>query len=213
MMFSNETIIALYKETLANGEDPIRQIKSLAKSNGVKATFIKKILADAGLEVPEHIPTGPMKKDDVKEQKKEDDFSMADADYELQESGEEIPKAAGCLKTRNGSCEGCDDTDLCFEYERPKIITMEPRKAAVINEDFEAAVQGMIKESEGKSPITRQESKEDLASIPEPVIRHLTIAVEALIGEAVMLEREAKLKREEAESINAFLGRDYDKKR
>ncbi|MBP3784583.1 MAG: hypothetical protein J6I68_15160 [Butyrivibrio sp.] len=62
MLMDKETIINLYKESFEKG-DPVKQIKSLAKANNVKATFIKKILSDAGLEVPDHIPTDPMKKD------------------------------------------------------------------------------------------------------------------------------------------------------
>lgn len=61
MIMANETIIELYKKALEDG-NPARQIKSLAKTNNVKATVIKNILIDAGLDVPDHIPTGPMKK-------------------------------------------------------------------------------------------------------------------------------------------------------
>ena len=60
MLMSKETIVMLYKKALEDG-DPVRQIKSLAKTNGVKATVIKNILIEEGLEVPEKIPTGPMK--------------------------------------------------------------------------------------------------------------------------------------------------------
>ena len=60
MLMSKETIVMLYKKSLEDG-DPVRQIKSLAKTNGVKATAIKNILIEEGLEVPEKIPTGPMK--------------------------------------------------------------------------------------------------------------------------------------------------------
>lgn len=101
MLIEKEMIIDLYKEALENG-DPVKQIKSLAKANNVKATFIKKILSDAGLEVPEHIPTGPMKKTPVIE------------------AADPVPGEAG--------------------YKE--------RKAAVINEDFEEAVQDMIAKSE-----------------------------------------------------------------
>ena len=51
----------LYKKAQEDG-DAVRQIKSLAKANNVKATVIKNILVEAGLNVPDHIPTGPMKK-------------------------------------------------------------------------------------------------------------------------------------------------------
>lgn len=64
MIMSKETILGLYKEALDNG-DPVKQIKSLAKANGVKATLIKAILSDAGYEVPDHIPTGPLKKEET----------------------------------------------------------------------------------------------------------------------------------------------------
>lgn len=60
MLMPRETIVMLYKKALEDG-DPVRQIKSLAKTNGVKATVIKNILIEEGLEVPEKIPTGPMK--------------------------------------------------------------------------------------------------------------------------------------------------------
>lgn len=60
MLMSKETIVMLYKKALEDG-DPVRQIKSLAKTNGVKATVIKNILIEEGLEVPEKIPTGPIK--------------------------------------------------------------------------------------------------------------------------------------------------------
>lgn len=60
MLMSKETIVMLYKKALEEG-DPVRQIKSLAKTNGVKATVIKNLLIEEGLEVPEKIPTGPMK--------------------------------------------------------------------------------------------------------------------------------------------------------
>lgn len=56
-----ETIVMLYKKAQEDG-DAVRQIKSLAKANNVKATVIKNILVEAGLNVPDHIPTGPMKK-------------------------------------------------------------------------------------------------------------------------------------------------------
>ena len=114
MLMSNETIVALYKEADENG-DPIRQIKSLAKANGVKATVIKKILYDAGLEVPEKIPTGPMKKDEspIKAAVINEDF-----ENEIQKMVKESKDKKGCLKDRTGSCEACDDTDNCFEYEK-----------------------------------------------------------------------------------------------
>ena len=60
MLMSKETIVMLYKKALEDG-DPVRQIKSLAKANNVKATAIKNILIEEGLEVPEKIPTGPIK--------------------------------------------------------------------------------------------------------------------------------------------------------
>lgn len=156
MLMTKETIIALYKESQTNGMDPVREIKSLAKSNEVKATVIKNILIDAGCDVPEHIPTGPIKKEI--------------------EAADPVPGEVGYRE----------------------------RKAAVINEDFEAAVQDMIEE---KSPTTRQELKERLASIPEPVVRHLSITLEALRAEAESLEKEAAAKRDEYETIKAFLGR------
>lgn len=155
MLMTKETIIALYKESQTNGMDPVREIKSLAKSNEVKATVIKNILIDAGCDVPEHIPTGPIKKEI--------------------EAADPVPGEVGYRE----------------------------RKAAVIDEDFEAAVQDMIE----KSPITRQESKERLASIPEPVVRHLSITLEALRAEAESLEKEAAAKRDEYETIKAFLER------
>lgn len=43
MLMTKETIIALYKESQTNGMDPVREIKSLAKTNEVKATVIKNI--------------------------------------------------------------------------------------------------------------------------------------------------------------------------
>ena len=63
MLMSKETIVMLYKKALEDG-DPVRQIKSLAKTNGVKATVIKNILIEEGLEVPEKIPTGPIKREE-----------------------------------------------------------------------------------------------------------------------------------------------------
>ena len=63
MLMSKETIVMLYKKALEDG-DPVRQIKSLAKTNGVKATAIKNILIEEGLEVPEKIPTGPIKREE-----------------------------------------------------------------------------------------------------------------------------------------------------
>ena len=112
MLMDKETIINLYKESFDKG-DPVKQIKSLAKANNVKATFIKKILSDAGLEVPDYIPTGPMKKDA----------------HEI-EAADPVPGEIG--------------------YKE--------RKAAVINEDFEEAVQDMIakSESENKAAEERQ---------------------------------------------------------
>ena len=103
MLMPRETIVMLYKKALEDG-DPVRQIKSLAKANNVKATAIKNILIEEGLEVPEKIPTGPMKK--------------------MIEAADPVPGEVGY-------------------------------KAAVINEDFEAAVQEMTGEIEEPKPDRR----------------------------------------------------------
>ena len=103
MLMPRETIVMLYKKALEDG-DPVRQIKSLAKANNVKATAIKNILIKEGLEVPEKIPTGPMKKEI--------------------EAADPVPGEVGY-------------------------------KAAVINEDFEAAVQEMTGEIEEPKPDRR----------------------------------------------------------
>lgn len=103
MLMPRETIVMLYKKALEDG-DPVRQIKSLAKANNVKATAIKNILIEEGLEVPEKIPTGPMKKEI--------------------EAADPVPGEVGY-------------------------------KAAVINEDFEAAVQEMTGEIEEPKPDRR----------------------------------------------------------
>ena len=103
MLMPRETIVMLYKKALEDG-DPVRQIKSLAKANNVKATVIKNILIEEGLEVPEKIPTGPMKKEI--------------------EAADPVPGEVGY-------------------------------KAAVINEDFEAAVQEMTGEIEEPKPDRR----------------------------------------------------------
>lgn len=97
MIMPKETIIMLYKKAQEDG-DAVRQIKSLAKANNVKATAIKNILIEAGLDVPDHIPTGPMKKSPM-----------------VIEAADPVPGEAG--------------------YQE--------RKAAVINEDFEATVDDM----------------------------------------------------------------------
>ena len=47
MLMPRETIVMLYKKSLEDG-DPVRQIKSLAKANNVKATAIKNILIEEG---------------------------------------------------------------------------------------------------------------------------------------------------------------------
>ena len=103
MLMPRETIVMLYKKALEDG-DPVRQIKSLAKANNVKATAIKNILIEEGLEVPEKIPTGPMKK--------------------MIEAADPVPGEVGY-------------------------------KAAVVNEDFEAAVQEMTGEIEEPKPDRR----------------------------------------------------------
>lgn len=103
MLMPRETIVMLYKKSLEDG-DPVRQIKSLAKANNVKATAIKNILIEEGLEVPEKIPTGPMKKEI--------------------EAADPVPGEVGY-------------------------------KAAVVNEDFEAAVQDMTGEIEEPKPDRR----------------------------------------------------------
>ena len=103
MLMPRETIVMLYKKALEDG-DPVRQIKSLAKANNVKATAIKNILIEEGLEVPEKIPTGPMKKEI--------------------EAADPVPGEVGY-------------------------------KAAVVNEDFEAAVQEMTGEIEEPKPDRR----------------------------------------------------------
>ena len=103
MLMPRETIVMLYKKALEDG-DPVRQIKSLAKANNVKATAVKNILIEEGLEVPEKIPTGPMKK--------------------MIEAADPVPGEVGY-------------------------------KAAVINEDFEAAVQEMTGEIEEPKPDRR----------------------------------------------------------
>ena len=103
MLMPRETIVMLYKKALEDG-DPVRQIKSLAKANNVKATAIKNILIEEGLEVPEKIPTGPMKREI--------------------EAADPVPGEVGY-------------------------------KAAVVNEDFEAAVQEMTGEIEEPKPDRR----------------------------------------------------------
>lgn len=123
MLMSKETIIYMYKESLKNG-DPIKQIKSLAKANNVKATYIKKILADAGLEVPEHIPTGPMKKEGN------------------METQTEAPKEQ---KTASQQIKDWTEEQIAKNSER-----QQPKKS-IINEDFEKEVQDMIARSEGEN--------------------------------------------------------------
>ena len=64
MIMPVETIIEIYKESVERG-DPVKQIRSLAKANEVKASKIVEVLEDAGLEVPEYIlrKPGPRKQD------------------------------------------------------------------------------------------------------------------------------------------------------
>lgn len=129
MLMSKETIIYMYKESLKNG-DPIKQIKSLAKANNVKATYIKKILADAGLEVPEHIPTGPMKKEGNMETQTEAPKEQKTASQQIEEwTEEQIAKNS--------------------EGQQPK--------KSIINEDFEKEVQDMIARSEGENKAAEKE--------------------------------------------------------
>lgn len=51
MLMDKETIITLYRESVENG-DPKEQIKSLAKTNNCPVAKIRKILEDAGEDVP-----------------------------------------------------------------------------------------------------------------------------------------------------------------
>ena len=129
MLMSKETIIYMYKESLKNG-DPIKQIKSLAKANNVKATYIKKILADAGLEVPEHIPTGPMKKE---------------GNMEAQ---------AEALKEQKTASQQIEDWT---EEQMTKNSDRQQSKKSIINEDFEKEVQDMIARSEGENKAAEKE--------------------------------------------------------
>ena len=139
MLMPRETIVMLYKKSLEDG-DPVRQIKSLAKANNVKATAIKNILIEEGLEVPEKIPTGPMKKEI--------------------EAADPVPGEVGY-------------------------------KAAVINEDFEAAVQEMTDEIEEPKPDRR---------IPMP-----DVIKDAIKLGLVSLGEKIKVKEQELESIQESL--------
>lgn len=58
MIMPVKTIIEIYKESVEHG-DPVKQIRSLAKANEVKASNIVEVLEDAGLEVPEYILRKP----------------------------------------------------------------------------------------------------------------------------------------------------------
>ena len=51
MLMDRETIITLYRESVENG-DPKEEIKSLAKANSCPVAKIRKILEDAGEDVP-----------------------------------------------------------------------------------------------------------------------------------------------------------------
>ena len=139
MLMPRETIVMLYKKALEDG-DPVRQIKSLAKANNVKATAIKNILIEEGLEVPEKIPTGPMKKEI--------------------EAADPVPGEVGY-------------------------------KAAVINEDFEAAVQEMTGEIEEPKPDRR---------IPMP-----DVIKDAINLGLVSLGEKIKTKEQELETIQESL--------
>ena len=142
MLMPRETIVMLYKKALEDG-DPVRQIKSLAKANNVKATAIKNILIEEGLEVPEKIPTGPMKKEI--------------------EAADPVPGEVGY-------------------------------KAAVINEDFEAAVQEMTGEIEEPKPDRR---------IPMPDVIKDAINLElASLGEKIETkEKELEVIQESLEGL------------
>lgn len=148
MLFSNETIVALYKEACVNG-DPVQQIKSLAKSNGVKATVIKKILIDAGCEVPDKIPTGPMKKVEPEEPAPEKEHKKAaviNEDFEA--AVQDMIKESGCHKDKVSSCEGCDETDLCYNAE--KLPAPVVKYLTYTMEGLRAEVEGLKKEAAAK---------------------------------------------------------------
>ncbi len=153
MIMPKETIVMLYKKAQEDG-DAVRQIKSLAKANNVKATVIKNILIEAGLDVPDHIPTGPMKKSPT-----------------VIEAADPVPGEAG--------------------YHE--------KKAAVVNEDFEAAVQEMT----GEITEPKQEKR---IPMPDVVKDAINLGLESL-GEQI------RKKEQELIDIQETLNRLKEQKR
>ena len=155
MLMPRETIVMLYKKALEEG-DPVRQIKSLAKANNVKATAIKNILIEEGLEVPEKIPTGPMKKEI--------------------EAADPVPGEVGY-------------------------------KAAVINEDFEAAVQEMAGEIEEPKPDRRIPMPDVIKDAINLGLESLREKIETKEKELEVIQESLKGLREQKRSIEEYMKR------
>lgn len=158
MLMDRETIIDLYKKSLKDG-DPVKQIKSLAKTNNVKATYIKKILEEAGLEVPDHIPAGPIKKNQL-----------------VIEAADPVPGEMGYKDVE--------------------------RKAAVINEDFEKAVQDMIDKSEKEN---EEAEKQKELPVPDAVKECLTLGLDNIDEEIKEHQRQIALLENKYKTIANFI--------
>ena len=155
MLMPRETIVMLYKKSLEDG-DPIRQIKSLAKANGVKATVIKNMLIEEGLEVPEKIPTGPIRKEI--------------------EAADPVPGEVGY-------------------------------KAAVINEDFEAAVQEMTGEIKEQKPDRRIPMPDVIKDAINLGLESLGEKIETKEKELEVIQESLKGLREQKRSIEEYMKR------
>lgn len=104
---TKELIVTLYQTAVEYG-DPVEQIKSLAKANSTSANEIKKILLEAGEELPKGMKAAIVN----------EDFENAVQDM-VKESKEKYIKG-GCLQDQTGSCTGCEDADICFGYVKEK---------------------------------------------------------------------------------------------
>lgn len=101
MMMTEREIVKSFREA----KNKRQQIGILADLNCCDSSIIKDILRENGIDLRGANGGRVQKQDPVKEK--------------------------GCLKDQNGSCAGCDETDLCTAYVRLESESMKEEKLSI----------------------------------------------------------------------------------
>lgn len=152
MTMTDKEIVKSYKEAKYKKA----QIGILADLNCCEPSIIKDILRENGIDLRGANGGRVQKQDSVKEK--------------------------GCLKDQNGSCAGCDETDLCTAYVRPESESMKEEKLSIPDEVMIEIIRFGIEAIEEKIS-SKEEEVEKLTSELEGLKKKRTLFREyGLIG-------------------------------